>query len=95
MCLGTSGGESLLLAGSVVALTAVMSACGRDVQAISPQQLAQQYGEEGSARRDNRLLLGGGGKALALRKEDQPFFAAFLLLITGLVVLIASQMSRT
>ena len=59
------------------------------------QQLEQQYGEEGSTRKDKRLLLAEGGKALPLRKEDQPFFAAFLLLITGLVVLIASQMSRT
>jgi hypothetical protein len=38
----------LLFAASVVACTAVTSACSRDVQAMSPQQIEQQYGVSGA-----------------------------------------------
>ena len=52
---------SLLLAASMVACTAVTSACSRDVQAMTPQQIEQQYGVSG-AYSDTLVTPGGSLK---------------------------------
>lgn len=54
--------ESLLVAVSAIAVMAVTSACSRDVQALSPQQIEQQYGVSG-AYTDTLVTTDGSMKA--------------------------------
>lgn len=53
---------SLLLGTSAVALTVVASGCSRDVQAMSPRQIEQQYGVAG-AYTDTLVTTDGSMKA--------------------------------
>jgi hypothetical protein len=48
MALGVAQGGSMLFAASVVASLTVTSACSRDVEALTPQQIEQQYGVSGA-----------------------------------------------
>lgn len=54
--------ESLLVAASAIAVTAITSGCSRDVQAMSPQQIEQQYGVSG-AYTDTLVTTDGSMKA--------------------------------
>src|SRR5437870_9165485 len=62
MALGIVRPESLLVAASAVALTTITAGCSRDVQAMSPQQIEQQYGVSG-AYTDTLVTTDGSMKA--------------------------------
>ena len=62
MTLRTARPSSLLAAASAVALTTITAGCSRDVQAMSPQQIEQQYGVSG-AYTDTLVTTDGSLKA--------------------------------